>query len=645
MKLSNIHQKNSKGKSKSKKRIEIIEEPNNKNKSESKERFNTISDIRNKSKKRIDKKIKENYYDNLSKKKEVLLKINPEKNDKESYPYNIRTKKINKNKENKVYKDYPNLIKGVLSQAVYNNMTNNINYNEYIRYKPISDIFNDQSNIPTRKITTENNNSLNISFYSKSDLVKKEKEKNEIENNLYNNNFNIENELKINIDSIKSKKNETLVKSGKSISPILPNNNENKKESNKELVSEYINIKSNEKKLNKELGNVEIYPKNIIEIEKIDNFNIIMNENKLLKFKNDKEIWKYIRNKMSEEKEKEYELDKIKYNYFTLIKKFHGKILYEIDLENNLKEINSILEKENVKVENEPILLITKKLYDSLNTNINSEDEIKLLNLKNNEINKENATLKNNINIMKEETYKLRETINILNEKLKLVESEINEKDNKIEEYTKKLSEYNIKNEKDKENHILEIIKNDYFDIININKNKIEEKNIIYLIEHFEHQYKTIIKKEENKEITKKVKDKIIKANIDKVNNNNKLDKKEEKKDSSNKIKDKIDIFNKNKNNENNIKKEENIPNKIFLVNNLKKEETKEEKMRREERMNKALKRIKNKRKIDEEKEKIKKSEKVKEISSSLETQLQKEEGKKLYIDLEYEKEMNKEKD
>ena len=61
--------------------------------------------------------------------------------------------------------------------------------------------------------------------------------------------------------------------------------------------------------------------------------------------------------------------------------------------------------------------------------------------------------------------------------------------------------------------------------------------------------------------------------------------------------------------------------------------------------MNKALKRIKNKRKIDEEKEKIKKSEKVKEISSALETQLQKEEGKKLYIDLEYEKKMNKEKD
>ena len=51
-------------------------------------------------------------------------------------------------------------------------MTNNTNYNEYIRYKPITDIFNDQSNIPTRKITIENTNSLNISFNSKSDLVK-----------------------------------------------------------------------------------------------------------------------------------------------------------------------------------------------------------------------------------------------------------------------------------------------------------------------------------------------------------------------------------------------------------------------------------------------------------------------------------------
>ena len=200
MKLSKSRQKNSRIQSKSRKKFITIDEQNKKMKSEesqSKERFNTISDIRNPSKKRVNKKEKENYYEKLSKKKEeVLLKI---------------SRKVNKNKEKKIYKDYPNLIKGVLGQAVYNNMTNNTNYNEYIRYKPITDIFNDQSNIPTRKITVENTNSLNISFNSKSDLLKKEKEKNDIETNAYNY-YNIENEFKLNQESNKSRKNETLIK-------------------------------------------------------------------------------------------------------------------------------------------------------------------------------------------------------------------------------------------------------------------------------------------------------------------------------------------------------------------------------------------------------------------------------------------------
>ena len=67
--------------------------------------------------------------------------------------------------------------------------------------------------------------------------------------------------------------------------------------------------------------------------------------------------------------------------------------------------------------------------------------------------------------------------------------------------------------------------------------------------------------------------------------------------------------------------------------------------MKREERMNKALKRIKNKRKSDAEKNKLRKSENIKDLSSALETQLQKWEGKKLYVDLEYEKELEKERE
>lgn len=658
MKLSKSRQKNSRIKSKSGKKFITIDEQNKKMKSEeseSKERFNTISDIRNPSKKRVNKKEKENYYEKLSKKKEeVLLKI---------------TRKINKNKEKKIYKDYPNLIKGVLGQAVYNNMTNNTNYNEYIRYKPITDIFNDQSNIPTRKITIENTNSLNISFNSKSDLVKKEKEKNDIDTNAYNY-YNIENEFKLNQESIKSRKNETLIKSGKSISPILSNNyyNENKKDS----VSEYINIKSNDKNErgkidnnNNIINNIEIYPKKTVdikeklEVEKIENFNILgviikNNDNNNYLFKNEEEMWKYIKNKMTEEKDKEYNENKFKYNYFTLIKKFHGKILYEIGLENNLAKINYILEKENVKVENEPILLVKKNsIDDKSNTDVDSDNEIKMLKIKIDKINKENEQLKENINIMKGETDKLNKTINLLNDKLKLYMKDINDKNNEINEYQNKLKEINLNIGQNKEDIIFEIIKNDFFDIINISNKKFKENDIIYLIEHFAHEYKNISKNEEKKkndEINYKRKEKEKEKEKEKKKENNiKLDKKEEKiedkKDISNNVKDKINLYNKNVDNYNNIEKEENIPKKIFLVSNTKTEETIEEKMKREERMNKALKRIKNKRKSDAEKNKLRKSENIKDLSSALETQLQKGEGKKLYVDLEYEKELEKERE
>ena len=641
-------------KSKSKKKYVLIKKESKKMKSreqsKTNERYNTIGDIKRNSKNKLSKKERENYFENLSRKKEILLKINTEKYDKESFPYNKAIKKINKDKVNRKYRDYPNLIKGVLGQAVYNNISNNTNYNEYIRYKPIGDFFKEQSDIPTRKITN-NSNSLNISFNSKSDLIKKEKEKNDINN--INNTYNIENELKVNADSIKSKNNDTLFKSGKRISPILSDyNNINK---NKEIVSEYINsIKSNDKidrnnkyenkKMNEEFNNVEIklrnnsFIKEKIEIEKINSFNIKNKISNNIVFQNDEEIWKYLKEKMSEEKEKEYNENNLRYNYFTLIKKFQGKILYEIGLENDINKINSILEKENVRIENEPVLFVTKRSYNKLKKEDISDKEI---NVKINEIYKENELLKNNINIMKEEISSLNDIIKSLNEKIKIYEKEINSKDNIINKYQKEINEFNFKYIKNKENITFKIIKNEFFDLINIKKKQINEKNISYLIENFRYEYKNIPKKIENKEI------KEIKRNYKTKENENKikLEKKEEKKDIPNNMKDKINIFNKNNNNDNDIKKEVNIPNKIFLMRNSKKEETLEEKMKREERMNKALKRIKNKRKIDEENNKLKKDEKVKNLSTALESTLEKGKGKKLYIDLEYEKEIEKEKE
>ena len=88
MRLSNTHLKKKAIKSKSKKKYVLIDDRNPRLKSEgpsySNERFNTVGDIRNNSinkKRNSKKKSKESYFHNLSKKKELILKIkiNPEK--------------------------------------------------------------------------------------------------------------------------------------------------------------------------------------------------------------------------------------------------------------------------------------------------------------------------------------------------------------------------------------------------------------------------------------------------------------------------------------------------------------------------------------------------------------------------------------
>ena len=132
-----------------------------------------------------------------------------------------------------------------------------------------------------------------------------------------------------------------------------------------------------------------------------------------------------------------------------------------------------------------------------------------------------------------------------LNEKLKTYEKELNEKNNIINDYEIKLKELNQQFKEYKENIIkesnqnkkeiqnsfknnFEIIKNDIFDIISINKNKIKKNNIIFLIEYFRHEYKNnknIQKNEEKKE-------KITTNEIKEIKNKDIiLDKKEEKKD------------------------------------------------------------------------------------------------------------------
>ena len=614
--------------------LKINPQPKDKKKSKSNKKFVTIEQQNISTTKTNKKKERENYFKNLSQKKRLLETIIPEKVNPESNAYSIKTKKINKSKEQRKYKDYPNnLIKGVLTQAIYNNLTNNINYNEYIRYKPINDIFNEQSNIPTRKIT-ENNNSLNISFNSKSDFR--------------------ENELKMNIDGMKHRKNDSLIKSGKSISPIIQiNSADNKKEKN-EIVTDYINIKSSDKKdniinnknntaINKEFINVEIQEYNdakdnriILKVEQIDSFNIINNANDNIiieeiesfniinndnsKIDNDYNRMISIENneqfsliQIDDNKEKEkYNKNMLKDNCFSLMKRIGGNILYEINLEKNIEEINSNLEKEKVYIDNEQIIFITKREYEKLMNTIEENnkfnDEFKI---ENDEINKDNEFLRNSFDLIKEENNKLNEKIKSLNENILLLENELNILNNENEKLLKELEQKKFPNNikiKNFDINIIKIYKNDHFEITS--------RNIRSSIKDIKKE------KEKKEEIKRNKENKIINEEI-KIKDN---------KD----IKNKIDIFNKKNNNEdNNNQKIEKKPNKIFLLD--KKEETNEEKMKREERMNKALKRVKNKRKLDEENKKARKSAIIERISNELENELKKNEGKKLYVDLEYE--------
>ena len=632
--------------------LKINPQPKDKKKSKSNKKFVTIEQQNIPTTKTNKKKERENYFKNLSQKKRLLETIIPEKVNPESNAYSIKTKKINKSKEQRKYKDYPNnLIKGVLTQAIYNNLTNNINYNEYIRYKPINDIFNEQSNIPTRKIT-ENNNSLNISFNSKSDFR--------------------ENELKMNIDGMKHRKNDSLIKSGKSISPIIQiNSADNKKEKN-EIVTDYINIKSSDKKdniinnknntaINKEFINVEIQEYNdakdnriILKVEQIDSFNIMNNANDNIiieeiesfniinnanddiiieeiesfniinndnsKIDNDYNRMISIENneqfsliQIDDNKEKEkYNKNMLKDNCFSLMKRIGGNILYKINLEKNIEEINKNLEKEKVYIDNEQIIFITKREYEKLMNTIEENnkfnDEFKI---ENDEINKDNEFLRNSFDLIKEENNKLNEKIKSLNENILLLENELNILNNENEKLLKELEQKKFPNNikiKNFDINIIKIYKNDHFEITS--------RNIRSSIKDIKKE------KEKKEEIKRNKENKIINEEI-KIKDN---------KD----IKNKIDIFNKKNNNEdNNNQKIEKKPNKIFLLD--KKEETNEEKMKREERMNKALKRVKNKRKLDEENKKARKSAIIERISNELENELKKNEGKKLYVDLEYE--------
>ena len=642
MKSTKIKPKNESSKRlKSNKKNSSYEEPNTKFKNEkfqklcqrnnaSKERLNTIDyhDNNNSKKMHHSPRSSSNYRDYLlkdsqkksfkkvfgkSKSKKNMPTVNPNQDkDKNEMSFGAKSKKVLRAPYNyKKFRDYPNsLIGGVLNQVNYYNTNNNSNFNDNVRYKPIDDIFNDQSPISAKKAIDINNNiSPNMSFNSeiKQDIKSEQnyrpsrnKDNDEITNNAYkgktdynNNNdniynsYNVENEMKLNPDSIKTRNNDTLENNGRSISPIMSalnsNDTKNKKDNtDKNYITDIIGDINNNKKIDnindnknddKDKNNYNnsimkkkdilkhLTPKNFIveenkskeplNIEKVNNFIVDndynynnndfknnnfmdnleissvntftypdeLNKNKdkkyykdndnkkrsnnfenlkfiqrdsinlmneairpeknyridtedgKLQFNNDEEVLDYIKRKIKAEKDLEYN-DKLKYNYFILTKKFHGKILYEIGLENDLNSINKILQKENVEIEHDQVIFVKKKELEQLRNGIapSNHSEAKKLNKENQKLNKENEKLNQEndklfqeneqlsqkIDLMSQnigdnntkliiEYNKLLDQFEILKENNKKLENELNDKKNIIKRYEERIKEYNNK--------------------------------------------------------------------------------------------------------------------------------------------------------------------------------------------------------
>lgn len=134
----------------------------------------------------------------------------------------------------------------------------------------------------------------------------------------------------------------------------------------------------------------------------------------------------------------------MKYNYFILTKKFHGKMLYEIGLENDLDAINNILRKENVEIEHEPVAFITIKELNQLKGGEVSE-EIERLKSEIEKANQEKEQLKEEIDKLNQENKKLQKDIDIVNFQNKKLSNKTSDENEKLKEDIEKMNKENEK--------------------------------------------------------------------------------------------------------------------------------------------------------------------------------------------------------
>lgn len=235
-----------------------------------------------------------------------------------------------------------------------------------------------------------------------------------------------------------------------------------------------------------------------------------------LSFNNDDEVLHYIKKKIREEKNSEYNKGKMKYNYFILTKKFHGKMLYEIGLENDLNEINNILRKENVEIEHEPVAFITIKELNQLKGGEISE-EIERLKGEIEKVNQEKEQLKEEIEKMNQENKKLQKDLDIVNFQNKKLSNKTSDENEKLKEDIEKMSKENeklkkkleIKNKSLEENSSL---MNDYNKLVDevekLNEKNKEIENELNEKQNLIEEYEVKLKEKENDKEKEKNNDK-----------------------------------------------------------------------------------------------------------------------------------------
>ena len=178
-------------------------------------------------------------------------------------------------------------------------------------------------------------------------------------------------------------------------------------------------------------------------------FCYISKDKNKIKFNDENEIIDYIYNKFEEDKKINND-KKLKYTGFILTKKYKGKILHEIRIQDDINKLNQKIKEEKIQVGNDFIEIITSNHKDELHNSNNIISDLE----------KEISKLKQEIESMnKKDTLKNELIKKLEKEKQNIIEE--NEKFKKDLEQIKQLN-YNLENQLKKisnQNNIENIIK------------------------------------------------------------------------------------------------------------------------------------------------------------------------------------------